>query len=164
MRHNSGMTMVELMTVMAIIALLTVIALPSYQSYQARGLRSQGQQFLMDLAQAQEQYFLEQKQYATDINPVATTGMLTRSIPATVSAQYTLTQPFAVVNAAGAPPTFLLVLTPVAGATIANAGDGALLINSLGQRWREADGNLTYNPNNGSIGDCTWEATTCVPH
>ena len=49
MRRNSGMTLIELMMVLAVMAILVAIALPSYQSYQVRGIRSQGQQFLMDL-------------------------------------------------------------------------------------------------------------------
>ena len=67
MRRNSGMTLIELMMVLAVMAILIAIALPSYQRYQVRGIRSQGQQFLMDLAQAQEQFFLDQRQYATVI-------------------------------------------------------------------------------------------------
>src|SRR4051812_6679555 len=114
MRRLSGMTLIELMVVLAIIALLTAIALPSYQSYTVRGIRSQGQQFLMDLAQAQEQYFLDNRGYATDLGTTA--GLLNRTIPPEVSGQYTLTQPFNVNNAAS-PPTFELRLTPLAGKT-----------------------------------------------
>ena len=65
MRRNSGMTLIELMMVLAVMAVLIAVALPSYQRYQVRGIRSQGQQFLMDIAQAQEQFFLDQRQYAT---------------------------------------------------------------------------------------------------
>jgi len=162
MRRNSGMTLIELMMVLAVIALLVAIALPSYQRYQVRGIRSQGQQFLMDLAQAQEQFFLDQRQYATDIGATQAPGILMKSIPVQVSAQYTLTEPFNVNNAA-TPPTYMLVLTPAAGSTPARQNDGALIINSLGQRWREVDGNLTYNVQVAGVGDCTWEAATCVP-
>lgn len=159
MRRNSGMTLIELMMVLAILAIIVAIALPSYQRYQVRGIRSQGQQFLMDLAQAQEQFFLDQRQYATDLGAGA--GLLNRTVPAEVSAQYTLTQPFNVNNAA-TPPTFILVLTPKAGSTPASQTDGTLVLNSLQQRWRENDGNLVYNAKAGAIGDCTWESGTCI--
>jgi hypothetical protein len=114
----------------------------------------------MDLAQAQEVYFLDQRAYATNLGNGA--GLLNRSIPATVSAHYTLTLPFNVNNAAF-PPTFTLVLTPIAtdktiGAASSNP-DGTLVINNLQQRWRELDGNLTYGAT-----DCTWEAGNCTPH
>ena len=161
MRRNSGMTLIELMMVLAIIAIIVAVALPSYQRYQVRGIRSQGQQFLMDIAQAQEQYFLDQRQYATDLGVGA--GLLNRTVPANIAAQYTLTQPFAVNNAA-TPPTFMLVLTPNAGSVPANQADGTLVINSLQQRWREVDANLVYNVQVANVGDCTWEAGNCTPH
>ena len=156
------MTLIELMMVLAVMAILIAIALPSYQRYQVRGIRSQGQQFLMDLAQAQEQFFLDQRQYATDLGIVQAPGILVRSIPVEISAQYTLTRPFNVNNAA-TPPTFMLVLTPNAGSVPANQNDGALVINSLQQRWREVDGNLVYNVQVAGVGDCTWEAGNCKP-
>ncbi len=161
MRRISGMTLIELMMVLAVIAILVAIALPSYQRYAVRGIRSQGQQFLMDLAQSQEQYFLDQRQYATDLGNGP--GLLNRSMPPEIAAQYTLTRPFNVNNAA-TPPTYTLVLTPNAGSTPASQNDGTLILNSLGQRWREVDGNQVYNPQVGSVGDCTWEAGNCIPH
>ena len=162
MRRNSGFTLIELMMVLAVMAILVAVALPSYQRYQVRGIRSLGQQFLMDLAQAQEQFFLDQRQYATDIGTVQAPGILLRTVPANVAAQYTLTQPFNVNNLA-TPPTYLLVLTPKPGSTPANQNDGSLVINSLQQRWREVDGNQTYNVQVAGVGDCTWEAGNCIP-
>ena len=85
MRRFSGMTLIELVMVIAIISILVAVALPSYQRYAARGIRSQAQQFLMDLAQAQEQFFLDQRQYATDLGNGP--GLLNRAIPPEVSAQ-----------------------------------------------------------------------------
>ncbi|MDB5812229.1 MAG: ral secretion pathway protein [Betaproteobacteria bacterium] len=154
MRRHSGMTLIELMVVLAIVALLTAIALPSYQQYSVRGIRSQGQNFLMDLAQSQEQFFLDQRQYATDLGNGA--GLLNRTIPVEVSANYTLTQPFNVNNAAN-PATFELRLTPIAGKVPARQNDGVLIINSTQQRWRSLQNTAAYD----STIDCTWEATTC---
>jgi type IV pilus assembly protein PilE len=163
MRRISGMTLIELMMVMAIIALLVAVALPSYQRYLARGIRSQGQQFLMDLAQAQEQFFLDQRSYATGLASIPTAGLLTRSIPDTVAQHYTLVQPFNVNNVAS-PPTFTLVLTPLAAdksvGAAASTPDGSLIINNLQQRWRSVQITVAY-----TVGiDCTWEDATCVSH
>ena len=66
MRRSSGFTLIELMVALAVVAILTAIAFPSYQRYIQRGIRAQGQVFLMDLSQRQEQFFLDQRSYATD--------------------------------------------------------------------------------------------------
>ena len=161
MRRKSGMTLIEVMMVMAIIALLVAIALPSYERYLVRGIRSQGQQFLMDLAQAQEQYAIDQRQYATDLGVAL--GLMNRTIPTEISTHYTLTRPFTVDNAAS-PPTFSLVLTPNAGSMPARQSDGLLVINNRQERWREVDGNLAYNVQVGNVGDCTWDSGSCKPH
>jgi type IV pilus assembly protein PilE len=153
MRRISGMTLIELMMVLAVLALLVAIALPSYQGYLARGIRSQGQQFLMDIAQSQEQFFLDQRAYATALGAGA--GLLNRTVPPEVAAHYTLTM--TVSNAAGAPPTFLLQLDPT---STTMTPDGRLVLNNLQQRWREiAGGNLTFD---GAPNDCTWDKGTCV--
>ncbi len=65
MRRETGVTLIELMVALAVLAILAAIAYPSYQRHVAKGIRSQGQQFLMDIAQRQEQYMLDQRQYAT---------------------------------------------------------------------------------------------------
>jgi len=50
MRRDNGFTLIELMVALAVVAILTVIAFPSYQRYIQRGIRAQGQVFLMDLS------------------------------------------------------------------------------------------------------------------
>ena len=156
MRRVLGFTLIELMITLAVIAILTAIAYPSYQDYIRRGIRSQGQQFLSDIAQRQEQYFLDQRLYATLLGPVA--GGLNMTIPADVAAKY---QPPVIVTTApvGAPPTFRITLTPIVGGMM--AVDGALVINNLQQRWREVDGNNIFNP--GPLADCRWEESSCKP-
>ena len=155
-RIQKGFTLIELMITLAVIAILSAIAYPSYQDHVRRGVRSQGQQFLMDLAQRQEQFFLDNRGYATDLGNGA--GLLNMSIPVEVSNKYTLQQPFAVNNAA-TPPTFTLVLTPIAGGMM--AVDGALVVNNQQMQWREVDGNSAYDTPNK---DCLWTDARCTPH
>jgi type IV pilus assembly protein PilE len=159
MRRDNGFTLIELMVALAVVAILTVIAFPSYQRYIQRGIRAQGQVFLMDLSQRQEQFFLDQRGYATDLG--AGVGQLANmTVPVEVAKHYTLQRPFTVSNAAGAPPTYTLMLTPNAGDMMATANDGNLLIDNLGTRWREVDANLTYSATN----DCRWEESSCKAH
>ena len=161
MQRTSGFTLIEVMIVMAILAILTAVAYPSYRDYIQRGIRSQGQQYLMDLAQRQEQYFLDARSYATTIDTTGTApaaaGQISVAMPLKAAGNYTL-----VVAACAAPcVTFRFTLTPIAGSTMFPSGaasDGSLIINNTMQRWREVDGSGTYGTN-----DCLWEATRCTP-
>ena len=152
MRHLRGFTLIELMVALVIAEILLAIAFPSYQDYVRRGIRSSGQQFLMDIAQRQEPYFLDQRQYASLLGTGA--GGLNVTMPPDVAAKYQAPV-FAVDNAA-TPPAFTMSLAPIAGGVM--GGDGTLVINNLQQRWREIDGNSTFGTN-----DCRWEDTRCTP-
>ena len=136
MQRNFGFTLMELMIAVVIVAILAAVAYPSYQQYLARGYRSSGKQFLLDLARLQEQYLLDQRQYAT----VLGTGGLGSTVPPEVSARYQA--PVFTVPAGATPPSYKITLTPLAGKLL--AADGALIINSLGQRWRDTNNNGTY--------------------
>jgi type IV pilus assembly protein PilE len=145
MRRHFGFTLIELMIAMAVVAILATVAYPSYQQYMARGYRSAGKQFLLDLAQREEQYLLDQRQYAI----VLGAGGLNATAPSEVSASYQA--PVFNVPAGATPPSYTITLTPLSGALLAS--DGALIINSLGQRWRDANHNGTYEPGS----DYSWD-------
>ena len=106
-----------------------------------RGARSSGQQFLLDIAQRQEQFLLDQRQYATALGTGP--GELPLSVPSEVSPRYPA--PVFTVPPGATPPSYTITLTPVAGGLMAS--DGALIINSRGERWRNVDGDdTTYDP------------------
>lgn len=81
MRLELGFTLLELMIAVAIVAILSALAYPSYQSYVGRGYRAEAHTALHRLANLQEQYYLDQRQYASDLtflgeaaNPAMTEG------------------------------------------------------------------------------------------
>ena len=77
MQRSSGFTLIELMITVAIVSILVAVGLPSYQAHMIKAVRSQGQQFLLDLAQREEQYFLDARWYASGIAASSTAGMMT---------------------------------------------------------------------------------------
>jgi len=138
MQRQNGFTLIELMITVVVIAVLAVIAYPSYRAQLVRGARSAGQQFLLDIAQRQEQFLLDQRQYASALGA----GGLNSSVPSELSGRYQA--PVFNVPAGATPPSYTITLTPVSGGLMNS--DGPLIINNLGQRWPHMNRNGTYEP------------------
>lgn len=143
MKRHSGFSLIELMIAVIVVAILSAVAYPSYRDHLMKGYRNAGKQFLADIAQRQEQYILDQRQYA------ATLAALSMTVPAEVAARYQA--PAFTVPAGATPPTYSISLSPIATGMM--AGDGALILNSLGQRWRDTNSNGTYEAG----ADKSWE-------
>lgn len=105
-RRDRGFTLIELMVVVVIVGILAAIAYPSYQSYILKGNRASAQAFLMDAAQRQAQYFLDNRTYAPDL---ATLFGTASPVPSEVSKYYGTP---VVATTAGPPPTFVITATP----------------------------------------------------
>ena len=69
-RQNSqrGFTLIELMVVIAIVGVLAAVAYPSYSDYVTRSKRATAKSILVMLADRQEQFFIDNKRYAIDLN------------------------------------------------------------------------------------------------
>jgi len=115
-----GFTLIELMMVVAVIAIIAAVGYPSYGSYVIRTNRSVAQQFMMNIANRQEQYLLDARAYTATIG----SGGLNLAAPAELATRYT----FAVAIDAGPPPTYTITATAIGG----QATDGNLTLNSLG--------------------------------
>ena len=72
--RNRGFTLIELMIVTAVIAVLAAIAYPSYQNYVTKTRRSIGTSTLMQVSGKQEQFYLDNKQYASDLSDLGYPG------------------------------------------------------------------------------------------
>ena len=120
--RTRGFTLVELMMVVAIVAILAAIALPSYAYFMRKSRRADAEATLMDIAQREQQYLNDARAYAPD------TATLNTTVPVDVTTYYTVT-----INApGGAPPTFTVTATPIAGSP--QAGDFTLTLDNTGVR------------------------------
>ena len=143
--RSRGFTLIEVMIVIVVIAALAAIGFPSYREHVARGQRSQGQQFLSEVAQRQEQFMLDRRQYADSLVTMNITQ------PAMKYGAPTITL------VAGPPPGFVVCMSPTAGSPLDARKDGTICINSEGQRWRQPTGGDT----DFDAGECLWEDRGC---
>lgn len=66
MKRRRGFTIIELLTVMLLISALSAMAVPRFRDYKARALIATMQSDLGNLKIAEESYWAEHFQYATD--------------------------------------------------------------------------------------------------
>ncbi len=108
---SSGFSLIELMIVVAIIGILATIAYPSYIQYTVRTNRSAAESFIMGVANKQEQYILDKREYAT------TLALLHMAVPDEVSKNYNISgDGFAAnITVTTTPPTYTITAVPIPG-------------------------------------------------
>jgi type IV pilus assembly protein PilE len=119
-KYHRGFTLIELMISMVIVAILAAVALPSYQNYLKRGHRAAAQAQMMDIANRQQQYFLDKRSYATK-DELETAGY---ALPSEVSSKYT----YDITVPSAGTPAFTITFTPSGS----QASDGTLTLNNAG--------------------------------
>lgn len=84
--RQSGITLLELMVVVAIIAIVSAFAFPSYIQYSVNTKRAVATSTLLQIAERQQQFFIDNKQFTNDLTDlgfaadplvIADTGVVT---------------------------------------------------------------------------------------
>ena len=104
-KRVSGFTLIELMIVVAIVGILAAVAYPSYQNYLLKGRRAAAQAYLLNFAQRQQQYYLDNRTYA---NSATVLGL---PLPSDVAPFYQFDP--GGIPTSDSPPTFNVILNPI---------------------------------------------------
>jgi type IV pilus assembly protein PilE len=79
---QSGFTLIELMIAIAIVGILTAIALPAYRNYVIRGKLVAGTNALANMRAQMEQYYQDNRTYATVSAPSIVTPCVANAVVA----------------------------------------------------------------------------------
>ena len=80
--QHAGFTLIEVMIVVAIIGILTAIVLPSYRDYVIRGKLVAGTNALANMRTQMEQYYQDNRTYATVSAPAIVTPCVANAVVA----------------------------------------------------------------------------------
>ena len=118
MKHQSGITLVELLIVVTIIGIIAAVAVPSYRNQTLRANRTEAKTALQQATQVLERCFTRNRSYATCAAQVATGNTPGRLYNITVAASAT---------------TYTVTATPING-QLGDTVCGALTIDQTGNR------------------------------
>lgn len=142
-----GFTLMELMIAVAIVGILAAIAWPNYRQYVVRNNRVAVQAELMQIAAAAERFRSQQLTYAN--STLAKLYGTSTSYPKTGQALYTISY-----NVDTDSLGWVATAVPTTGGLQQKANDGALAINSRGQRcWKKGAASCTLD---GATPDPDW--------
>jgi type IV pilus assembly protein PilE len=101
MKLHKGFTLIELMIVVIIVTIIASFGYPSYIQHTTKARRASAESFMLTVANKQEQYMLDARNYA------ATLATLNLTTPTDVAANYTIT----IGNASNT--TYTITATPI---------------------------------------------------
>lgn len=133
MKTQSGFTLIELMIAVVIVGIIAALAYPSYTEYVVRSNRSAAESFILGVANKQEQYMLDARQYAT------TLAALSVSVPSEVSGKYAVT---VTTDNSATPPTYTVTATPTGIQLTRDTKCGAVTIDQSGTKGKSGTGTV----------------------
>jgi len=112
-KRQTGFTLIELMIVVAIITILAAVGYPSYTEYVMRSHRQAAKNAVFQIADRQEQFFLDNRQYAPNLSTLgyaANVISIKRDGQFSTGADADRTYLFAIVNST--PTTYTIAAAP----------------------------------------------------
>jgi len=123
--QQRGITLIELMIAVAVVAILAAIAYPSYTQYTIRANRSAMQSQMFNIANKQEQYLLDARQYASS------TAALGYALPPEFAGKYL--DP-AIVVLTGPPPGYTITVTATGSQAAGESTCKVMRLDNQGQK------------------------------
>lgn len=142
MQQGKGFTLIELMIVVAIAGILAAIAYPSYIQHVIKSNRTAAESFLLTVANRQEQYLLDARQYAgVSADPGDSTGLTTLNltVPSNVSNNYTIK----VGAVTTTPPYYKVTAVPTGAQLSRDTQCGSVSIDQTGTKRISGTGSVT---------------------
>jgi type IV pilus assembly protein PilE len=124
-KRISGFTLIEIMIVVAIIGILAAVAIPQYNNYIIRSKQASAKAVLLDIAQREAQYLVDNRSAYLAIGATSDLPSLNITAPAEIASLYDFT-----VVPTTAPPAYLAKATPLSPA----AGTLWFSLDQTGQR------------------------------
>jgi type IV pilus assembly protein PilE len=127
--YQAGFTLVELMIVVVVVGILAMIAIPAYNDSVMKGRRADAKSALTTIAARQEQYFMDNKTYTTDMKALGYT-----SSPAKSPDEYYLVSTAACASGTIATCFELTAVPPAGGAQEDDDGCTSMKLDSSGSQ------------------------------
>ncbi|BBN80946.1 type IV minor pilin protein PilE [Pseudoalteromonas sp. A25] len=134
MRNNNikgkGFTLLEALIVLVILGIVASVAYPSYRNFLVKAARSEAMVVLLDAANKQEQYYVDNRSYTDKLSDI---GVPEKTENGYYSLSVTVDE-----------ATFEVVAKPIAGPVSGDKECSALMINELGQKLSEGSETKEY--------------------
>ena len=138
---QAGVSLLELMIVVAIVGIVSAIAFPSYMEYVVNTKRTVATSTLLQVADRQQQFFMDNKQYTNDLTDLGfAANPLVLADDSTVAAAGDEDAVYSISLSNIAATTYTITAAPLHGQATRDTDCASLTLNQSGARGSSAGG------------------------